>query len=172
MLNFFKFLIPRNNADWVEWTLFVVMAILCLFLAVVLVAALFTFLNWVYRNLFFDFSFKPIKTHIGKVLNMEYEAPRTQTVFNGKTTTVHHTPEKNKVTFKTEVGETTLDSDTLYQRVRIGETVWVRSQERYIQPKFWHGEWSFDGNRLISVMSEKDQIVEFNDEKEANYGQR
>lgn len=172
MLDFFKFLIPRNGADWVEWTVFAVMAVLCLALVVIVAACLLAFLNWVYRSLFFDFSFKPIKTYVGKVLSMEYEAPKTYTTSNGKTTTVHHVSEKNYVTFKTEVGETTLDSDSLYQRVRIGETVWVKSQERYIKPKFWNGEWSFDGNRLISVMSEKDQVVEFNNEKESNYGQR
>jgi hypothetical protein len=119
--------------------------------------ATYQLLKFLYRIIFFKFSFGELKISNGKVLGMHYEASHS----NGKTTT----PEKNEVCFQTDIKETTIDSDDLYQRVRIGEGVKVQYQERYIKPRFWDGSWSLDGYRLISVTSQLKQEVSFNDKK-------
>lgn len=117
--------------------------------------------QWLYRLIFFNFSFSRVKNSDGKVTDMEYEASHS----NGKTTTA----EKNEVYFKTPQGETLIDSDTLYQRVRIGEAIKVVYQERYKKPRYWDGSWELDGYRLISIGCVNNEEVEFNDPKSATY---
>lgn len=140
---------------------YVLCAILGLLLVGFVAYVLFHVTNFLVRLIFFRFSFGPLSESTGKVTDMEYVPPRT--TYNGKTTTT--TPEKNHVYFKTDQGETSLDSDELYQRVRIGEDIQVKYQERFKKPRFWNGKWKEDGLRLISVTNKYDDTVDFNDEK-------
>ncbi len=114
----------------------------------------------------FESGYSAVKTCKGEVTDMDYTPSRT--VHTGKST-IHHA-EKNEVSIKSPVKETTLDSDELYQRVRIGESVTIKYQEQYLKPRFWEGSWSFSSYRLISVKSERDLEVEFNDVKPTTRG--
>lgn len=118
-------------------------------------------LHWLFRFFCYDFAYDNAVESKGEVVDMEYTPARY--THTGKTTVRH--PEKNVVIFKTDLKTTSVDSDTLYQRVRVGESVAVVSQERYMKPRFWDGQWEYDGQHLVSVTSEKNQTVEFNDEK-------
>jgi hypothetical protein len=165
MIEFFKSILPYRPWDLADYFMMFLMA-----LALLLVGALlFVFLSWVFKMIFYEFSYDQLKTYDGEVIDMEYTPPRTTTTFNGKTTTTTTTPEKNVVIFKTELKTSSVDSDKLYQRVRVGESVKVESQSYYIKPRFWDGKWEYDGELLISVTSEKNQKVNFNEARVANY---
>lgn len=165
MMSFFKSFLPYGTWSTLDYFMVGLMGIVLLVVAALVGALIFMFTVWLCRVIFYDFSYGPIKSYKGEVIEMEYTPPRTTTTFNGKFTTTSTTPEKNVVQMKTELGEFEVDSDRLYQRVRIGESVTVVSQERFMKPRFWEGQWEYDGQRLLTVTSEKKQTVEFNDEK-------
>lgn len=150
--------------DWMEYVLYGIFGVIGLICAV----ALFFLLRWIYIMIFFTFSFGPVKHSTGKVIDMEYTPSRSE--YNAATKTTSYTSEKNEVMFETPQGKTTVDSDHLYQRVRVGEAIKVAYQERHIKPRYWAGDWKDDGLRLISVTSALNQTVNFNDEKPNTYG--
>jgi hypothetical protein len=125
---------------------------------------LYYLVRFLYRVIFFNLSYGEIKESEGKITNMEYEASH----YNPATKTTDS--EKNYVYFKTPQGSTCIDSDTLYQRVRVGEGITVRYQERSIKPKYWNGDWKFDGFRLLTITSKLSESVEFNSEKPVRRG--
>lgn len=165
MINFFRDLLPHGRWDLIDYVMVAFIGLIGLFLAFLV----FMFVAWLCRIIFYEFSYAPAKTYKGEVIEMEYTPPRTTTSFNGKSTTTTHHPEKNVVIFKTDLKTTEVDSDKLYQRVRIGESVTVKSQPRFMKPRFWQGNWEEDGEMLVSVTSEKNQTVEFNDEEPVTY---
>lgn len=168
MFDFFKSILPYKPWGLIDYVMMGLMGLVILFVGFLV----FMLLAWIAKMIFYEFSYAAAKQYKGEVIEMEYTPPRTTVVSTGKTTTTQYHPEKNVVIFKTELKTTEVDSDKLYQRVRIGESVLVRSQGVYAKPRFWHGQWEYDGERLISVTSEKNQTVEFNDEQPATYSKR
>jgi hypothetical protein len=124
-------------------------------------ATVFCVLRSLYRFIFLRFHYSDARQSVGEITDMDYTPPRY--VSNGKTTTYH--AEKNTVNIKTDQKHTEIDSDDLYQRCRIGDKVKLTYQVRYAEPRFWNGELSLDGFRLISVRCPRKQIVNFNNEK-------
>lgn len=170
MIDFLKSLLPYKPWDAMDYFMMAVMGVIILFIGFLV----FMLLAWIARMIFYEFSYDRIKEYKGEVVEMEYTPPRTTSTYNAATKsmqTTHH-PEKNVVIFKTELKTTEVDSDKLYQRVRIGESVLVKSQARYIRPRYWSGQWEYDGEMLVSVTSEKNQTVLFNDEEPVTYSKR
>lgn len=161
MLKFIKSILPYQPWSWMDYVIMGLVGIVILFLGFLL----FMFISWICKLIFYSFAYDPALDHKGKVKDMRYRASYVTTQMVGKTMTTTYHPAQNWVRFETEVADTEIDSESLYQRVRIGESVTVRSQKIFIKPRFWDGEWKYDGDRLISVTSEKDLQVDFNDEK-------
>lgn len=160
---------PRHNASLWEYLLVSFIYLLMAILVIMVAVGLLIFVAWICKLIFYDFSYAASKSYKGEVVDMEYTAPRTTVHSTGKSTYTTTTPEKNVVVIKTELKTVRLDSDRLYQRVRVGESVTLVSQSVYIKPKLWQGSWEYDGDRLLTVTSEKNQTVEFNEEKPSNY---
>lgn len=158
-----------SNPNWVDYLAYGLITVFMLLVVGVAAILIYSLLSWLFTIIFYNFSYSAPVTYPGKVIDMKYIPPQiyTQIHNSNKTsyTTTHTTPEKNQVTFQTEKATTTIDSEELYQRVRIGEDIKVISQSEYIKPKYWDGKWEYKGERLIRILCYKDQIVEFNDEK-------
>lgn len=168
MTSFFKSLLPYGRWEAMDYFFMAIIGAIGLFLAFLA----FMLVAWICKMIFYKTYYAEMKEHKGEVIEMKYTPPRTTVTSTGKTTTTTHHPEKNVVIFKTDLKETEVDSDKLYQRVRIGESVLVKSQAKYIKPRYWQGEMEYDGDMLVSVTSEKNQTVQFNDEKPVTYNKR
>lgn len=171
-MNFIKGFLPYGTWSALDYFMVAIFGLVGLFVAFLLFVAL----AWICKMIFYKTYYAEMKTYKGEVLDMEYTPPRTWTTsstVNGVTTTqVHTDPEKNVVIIRTELRETSIDSDKLYQRVRVGESVIVKSQAKHIEPRFWQGAMEYDGEMLVSVTSEKNQTVLFNDEEPVTYKKR
>lgn len=144
-----------------DFLLFLLGSAIAIFLAWIA----FCILHWLFRVIVYSFHYGPVKTSKGKVTNMDYTPART--TYNGVTAV--RSSEKNIVYFTTDQGSTEVDSDLLYQRVRIGESIKVTYQNRYKQSR-WDGRVSPDGMRLLSIQSRLKQVVNFNDPKPVRPG--
>jgi len=145
--------------------LLILMGILSVIVGVAILYFVAILIHSLYRLIFYNFYFDSVKKTDGKVVDMKYEPSRTYTTTTGKTTTTHRTPEKNRVIIKTKIKTSDIDSDRLYQRCRIGDTLVVHYQERYSEPRFWLGPIKLDGHRLIKIKCPKNESVVFNDVK-------
>lgn len=165
--NFYSIFRPYHTLDVIMAIVMTIVAIAALTLAGVLI---FCFLEWTYKTVFFDAAYDKAVTYNGEVTDMEYVPPRSHVTMAGKTPITSHTPEKNVVHISSPVGREEINSDELYQRVRVGESVKIRYQNKYLRPKYWQGDWKLDEKIVISVTSEKAQTVDFSKEKETSYG--
>lgn len=162
--------LPQRPWGGVDYFLAIIMFVLVAIAA----GLIFLLLAWIFKAIMYEYSYAEVKSYPGEVVDMKYVPPRTRTIYNTATKTMQTStdPEKNIVIIKTELRTTQLNSSKLYQRVRIGESVVVKSQAEYSKPKYWQGNWEYEGDRLISITSEKNQSVLFNEEKPATYKNR
>lgn len=163
MFQFIKSILPMRPWDFGDYVVMVIAGTLIAIVAFLL----FLVLAWVYKMIFYEFSYAESKSYSGIVLDMRYEP--SSTTYNAATKSTTYHASEHHVQFETELGITDVDDEKLYQRVRIGESLTVISQAYYIKPRYWDGKWEFDGDRLISITSEKNQLVDFNDLKPTTY---
>lgn len=171
MLDFlYQVFVPKSSWGLFEYFFMVFFGILALGIALLVFVAMAALCKMVFYKTYYD----TMKEYKGEVVDMQYVPRRTHTTYNAatKTTQTHTDPEKNIVIFRTELRTTKVDSDKLYQRVRIGESVLVKSQPTYIKPRYWQGDWEYDGDMLVSVTSEKNQTVNFNNQEPVTYNKR
>lgn len=172
MLDFITSIWPSGSYNsWVDYAFAITMYILLAFVTLLITGLMACLLHTVYIATFYKSGYGKVIEYKGTVEDMKYTAPRSQYVgVAGKGGHMQHRPEKNEVIIKTSLKTTTIDSDKLYQRVRIGEDVKVLSQKEYIKPRFWQGHWEEYSDRLISVTSIKNQTVEFNEKQPITEG--
>lgn len=108
----------------------------------------------------------------GTVTNMDYTPSRTS--YNAATKSITTSPEIHKVyiTFKTSIGlvKKCIDSEYLYQRVRVDDEIKVKSQSVYSKFRYSQdSKWEYDKERVINIISPKEKIIKVNSEKPANY---
>jgi hypothetical protein len=151
--------------SWVDY-LMVGLLILC-------GAVLVGLIGWLLFQLWIYVAFKShyglVHTVEGRVTNMNYVAAYTTTtttyVNNQPMIQTQYHPAQNQVYVSIPEKQLYYDSSTLYQRVRIGEKVTVVYQEEWLEPRFWTGKLKYDSIYTISVTSEKNEMVIFNEEK-------
>lgn len=127
----------------------------------VVLYVLYKIISYTLMRIFYSFKYSELKVIEGKITDMKYQPKRTTYSGKGVVTTYS---EKNKVFFSSHLKNSVIDSDKLYQRVRIGEKIEIRYQERYTLPRFWQGSYKLHGYRLISISSVLGEKVVFNEE--------
>lgn len=172
-MEFLKFMfspfVPKSYWQWGDYVLAALMALAFLVALFLVCYLVFYLLYSLYRVVCFEFSYARATTQEGEVLEKEYTPSSMYTTSDGKTTTTHYTSAKYEVTFKTDLKTTTVDSQDLYDSVEKNEKVSVVSQARYAKPRFWHGEWDYDGNRLVSITTSKGVKIPQSEAKMVSY---
>lgn len=138
-------------------------------IALLIVGSAVSYLVWqsvvfLYNLLVFKRSYGIVITMEGKVTDMDYIPPRTSSHYNGKTVVTTTKPAIHEVEIETSLAKSVVESVELYQRVRIGEKITVKSQERFKMTRLVGKKWKKDGFRLISITSVLGETINFNKE--------
>ena len=158
-INYFHF----NN--WYDYLFFGIMVMVLLVVVIAVLLMTVYILSLIYQSIFYKTYYSRPKTVSGLIVGMNYEPAYTSSIYNNNTVIVSTTPEMNEVFIKTDLDTFELDSDELYQQVRVDEPVELTYQQVFLKPRFWEGDFKFYLNHLIKVKNIKNKVVILDDEK-------